>query len=654
MKFKKIIALVALAFIGVFTFVSCNSNQSGITESNVQITTSSVTSKTVTLSVRFDKNDNLTTGAASTYFKQYEVEDGNETYKLMEKLDVDTSTYSATKTFSGLTASTKYRFKLFVTFNGNDTEITHHDVTTNSNSQTEDNAIHITTVDDFEKMVNDPTSYYVLDNDLDFAGETLSTRFNATTKFSGTFDGKGHTIKNYAVPNSEYTGLFEYALSATIKNLNVSDVTANFSSSSKGNTKCGAIVGYAERTLITDCTVDNIDFKYSALSSAESYFGGVIGLGVNDTIENTKVTNAKITSTQARLKLSIGLFAGCLKDNALKDGISVKNCGAEGSIEAATNYAQVGWLAIGGFIGNCNARGLVTESYADANIIVSKYKNSSATDEFDLYVGGFIGTNNISNGSNITKCVAASEIKIYAGEYKLNEDGTEPEVDYQNVKMTKGTTTTSSKTRHFFSYLGGFIGKIQGQIDKIDNCYAIFKADLPFYINAKLDSTTVYTDEFANTEEGKYSVKLENKITDAEILQQVTFKAYYLEDEQEVNVASGATFDPSKELKTRVVNNSEKTLMLDIIKENSTNETYEIEALSTEECDFTLDANTIVRLYMPDENIESYFYVGDVAGSFGDVEAKVTNTSSSIEGGLSEELYNLFKALIEKYVDLAA
>lgn len=545
MKLKKIIAFIAVAFIGILTLASCGGNKSGITEKNVTITTSAITSKSVTLEVRFDKNDNLSSGSASTYFKQYKVEDGVEAYSnVMEKLSVDKSTFAASITFKGLAASTKYRFKLFVSYGGTDTEIKTHEITTNNTSQTEEDAVHIKTTDEFAKMADDPTSYYVLDNDLDFAGETLPTIFTSTTKFSGTFDGNGKTIKNFKLASTEFTGLFAYTLSATIKNLNIADAGVSFKTTQRGNTKCGLLVGYAERTQISNCTVKDSSLAYMANTSSVSYFGGLVGRGLTVTIEDSKVENVTLDMSQARLKLSVGLLAGSLEDNGLKDGIAVKNCHVDGKILAATYYTQQGFLAIGGFVGNCNTRGLITECSADSEIIVSKKattSTSTALDEYNLYVGGFIGTNNL-NTINVSKCLAVTDISIYAGEYKLDEEGHVVEADYSDTKMTKGKVTTSSATKYFLTYLGGFIGRIQGQIDKIEDSYVLFKGDEDFYINAQLND--------------------------------------------------GA-----------------------------------------------------------EENPLSYFETGHVTGSFGDVEAKVTNTTSNLEGEASQELKTLFKNVFDKHLN---
>ena len=73
----------------------------------------------------------------------------------------------------------------------------------------------------------------------------------SVSKFTGTFDGQGHTIKGlkYDVSDKGEVGLFSQTDNATIKNLIIEGAHFN------GNANVGGIVGKMYRTTITDCAV---------------------------------------------------------------------------------------------------------------------------------------------------------------------------------------------------------------------------------------------------------------------------------------------------------------------------------------------------------------------------------------------------------------
>ena len=115
----------------------------------------------------------------------------------------------------------------------------------------------ISTPEDLDKLRYDMTGDYVLANDIDMTGRSFVPFgiVNNTTagKFTGTFDGQGHTIKGlkYDVSDKGEVGLFSQTENATIKNLIIEG--AYF----KGNANVGGIVGQMYRTTITDCAVLN-------------------------------------------------------------------------------------------------------------------------------------------------------------------------------------------------------------------------------------------------------------------------------------------------------------------------------------------------------------------------------------------------------------
>lgn len=147
--------------------------------------------------------------------------------------------------------------------------------------------ITIHSAEDLDNLRKDMTASYVLDSDIDmkdinFVPFGIVNNENAS-KFTGTFDGRGHTIKNlrYDVEGKGEVGLFSQAENATIKNLIIEG--AYF----KGNANVGGIVGQMYRTTITDCAVLNsyiegrdhvgaIAGEISQTKVGDNYVGGTI------------------------------------------------------------------------------------------------------------------------------------------------------------------------------------------------------------------------------------------------------------------------------------------------------------------------------------------------------------------------------------------
>ena len=157
--------------------------------------------------------------------------------------------------------------------------------------------ITISSAEDLDNLRKDMTASYVLDSDIDMTGRDFVPFgiVNNTTagKFTGTFDGQGHTIKGlkYDVSDKGEVGLFSQTENATIKNLIIEN--AHF----KGNANVGGIVGQMYRTTITDCAVLN------SYIEGRDHVGAIAGeiaqTKVGDSYEGGTITNC---FSDARIK----------------------------------------------------------------------------------------------------------------------------------------------------------------------------------------------------------------------------------------------------------------------------------------------------------------------------------------------------------------
>ena len=117
-------------------------------------------------------------------------------------------------------------------------------------------AVSITTRAELAAITNNLAGTYVLDCDIDLAGESWKPLGeNNYHVFTGTFDGNGHVISNLTVTadSSNYVGLFGYLGSsgtdARVANLRIANATVS------GRSYVGTLAGCAEDATVTNCSV---------------------------------------------------------------------------------------------------------------------------------------------------------------------------------------------------------------------------------------------------------------------------------------------------------------------------------------------------------------------------------------------------------------
>lgn len=454
---KSIKKLFALVFtLGIFAFLAACSSSSGI-KGNMEYTS---TTTTIKITTTFAENDKLKSSSFS--IKEYSLDSsGNETFKETKDLSFSNDIYTRANPveFKGLTKDSKYLYKLYVKSNNYTEEIATLEAKTSSTGDSEDNSIEIKSTDDFNNISNNLTAHYVLMDNLDFKDITLSTAITATSseRFKGTFDGNGYTIKNLTFTSAANIGLFPYTDGATIKNLTIDTVVADFSTG-RATANIGALIGGAEATKVENVTVKNVTYTIQGNSSAELNVGGVVGNAKRSTFSSVNAENVSINFTRSRLKVNAGLFAGILSEKSVgkitiednEVSLLADKCSASGKIEAVAYYpSSEGYTHIGGFAGDVSSSSLLQDSYSNVEIKVSKDTTESYSNKYSLAVGGFVGANNVGS-MKINKCLAKAAINVTSG----SEDD---------------NLTTSSATDKYFACIGGFAGHLHKYISSISN-----------------------------------------------------------------------------------------------------------------------------------------------------------------------------------------
>ncbi|WP_026675776.1 GLUG motif-containing protein [Fictibacillus gelatini] len=206
-------------------------------------------------------------------------------------------------------------------------------------------AILISTPQDLHNVRNNLTGAFELANDIDMSNFGNFTPIGTTSApFKGTFDGKGHKIKNLSINvTSGYSGLFSYVSTSTvtIKNVGLENCNINGNDSNWA----GGIVGSLVNGTITNCYVTGqVTGRYMV--------GGIVGQFTGGTISNC-YSKANVTA-YARVGGLIGYVGGTT--------CKIINCYSTGkakSTEVGTSFPA------GGLIGDNVSVSTVTNSYWD-------------------------------------------------------------------------------------------------------------------------------------------------------------------------------------------------------------------------------------------------------------------------------------------------
>lgn len=291
----------------------------------------------------------------------------------------------------------------------------------------EENPYQITRLEHLNNMRNRLDKHFILMNDLDFSldtdymdidNKTMWTSGTGWTpvgtdlsKFTGSFDGGGHTINGLMINSSaKYAGLFGYIASgAEVKNIILESVSIK---SSNAGAYVGGLAGTSGGA-VTGCGVSgSVTGNYNV--------GGLIG-AVTGTVSNSYSTATVNGITVRGAKYKLGYKGGGLV--GLLSGTSAEITGSY-SLGSIINFNFAGGLvgdATGSEIRNCystaNLSGGVNDigglvGTADAATISNCYALGSLESYLscmsDACQGGLIG--NVCNAATVEYCYSAGSV----------------------------------------------------------------------------------------------------------------------------------------------------------------------------------------------------------------------------------------------------
>ena len=211
-----------------------------------------------------------------------------------------------------------------------------------------------------------------LDTDIDLTGkEWTPIGTGYSNKYTGTFDGGGHTIKGLTVTtNDQFVGLFgSIGYAGTVKNVMMEDVQIT---SNRSSGFAGGVTGYSDGT-IENCSV-------SGSVSGTVYVGGVVGAQLGGSITGCS-SSATVKGT-----VDVGGVAGQTNSSA-----TLTACYATGNVIIEINPKK---NIAGGSLVGMNAGSSLLACYATGNV------TSTGSSTGKVHIGGFLG----NNYTTVTAC----------------------------------------------------------------------------------------------------------------------------------------------------------------------------------------------------------------------------------------------------------
>ena len=225
----------------------------------------------------------------------------------------------------------------------------------------------------------------VLTKSIDLTGADWTPIGNASTIYTGTFDGADHTISGMNIENAEsYSGLFGN-VTGTVRDFTVTgSITVNTTAT---NLKVGGAVGCLG-TSTASGTVSGVTSRVDiTVTSGKGHIGGVVGSMMEDsepTVESCLYTGNITGSADADCVAGVVGYirSGTIQNCANQGGVSVSGSGNVGGILGYGNNKEI-------YIRNCYNTGTITGSgTGTVGAIVGQNKSTQATVSNCCYLTG--------------------------------------------------------------------------------------------------------------------------------------------------------------------------------------------------------------------------------------------------------------------------
>ena len=253
-------------------------------------------------------------------------------------------------------------------------------------SAEENSVIEISTAEELAAVAENLSADYVLTADINLAGiewspigtyapsgesEEEQEIPSPDFAFTGTFDGKGHTISNLTITGQDgmAVGLFGCISETEIGNFTLENASV------EGTIMVADVVGYSFCSTVHDVTLINGKVTaYAGELSAEGMYGGIVGAGLGSRIIGC-MAEADVIIPDGTA--NAGIVGGGLELTSLVD------CTATGSVSSGADCYGIGGVSGCGFgaeeFTNCKAE----------NIAITVGENCFWIGSITGYAGGY-------------------------------------------------------------------------------------------------------------------------------------------------------------------------------------------------------------------------------------------------------------------------
>lgn len=278
----------------------------------------------------------------------------------------------------------------------------------------------ITNCTDLQSMNSNLSAHYVLTQDVDCDSVAFTPVGNASTAFTGHFDGDGFTIYDLTInaPTTDDVGLFGVAVGATIK-----DVTL-YGAEITGQARVGGIVGHAHTSS---------DITHAAVTTStvigQQYVGGLVGSLEDSAMSYGRAASITVSGSRSGSTAAarIGGAIGHVEDTTVSKSF------VTGSV--AGNNLGTTSDSVGGFVGEMGSGTTINDSYSTASVTAH------------IKAGGFVG-GAVSSSTNRSWASGAVEGTTDVGGF----------VGYEGLGMHTDSFAMGSVTG--VTNVGGFFGHV--------------------------------------------------------------------------------------------------------------------------------------------------------------------------------------------------
>lgn len=262
---------------------------------------------------------------------------------------------------------------------------------------------------------------------------------NSATKFTGNFDGLGHTITRLTInrPSTDYIGLFGFVNSAAVGNLGL------VNGSVTGRNYSGSLVGRMDDSTVLKSYANGVTI------SARSFAGGLVGSANGSSSITNSYSTGNVTQTG-----SDGVAGGLLGSAGYEAGsVTISNSYATGAV-SGTQY-------VGGLVGSSDNDSNISNSYATGAVTGTRFYIGGLT---GYLIGGVIEKSYATGSvSGPTDGVADAFGNPARGSYVGGLTGQAWGATIRNSYATGSVTGTDQ--------VGGFIGQLAAT-NNIQNNYS--------------------------------------------------------------------------------------------------------------------------------------------------------------------------------------